>query len=189
MARVEELLAERMSLRKSRDFGGADVLRDELRAIGVTVLDREMRWFVGARQGYRGDDGGRGPAAAERSAAAVAESRARGNGRAPFDPAQFGHNGHDYTQSIPNGDYGTELDEATLATVHSLLARQHVFRPPPPSPPFGCARARLLRLLWGWGRVGGGSGRLDTMGRGRTTAPHCLGCSSEPPRVERCHCL
>ena len=136
MARVEELLAERMSLRKSRDFGGADVLRDELRAIGVTVLDREMRWFVGARQGYRGDDGGRGPAAAERSAAAVAESRARGNGRAPFDPAQFGPNGHDYTQSIPNGDYGTELDEATLATVHSLLARQQVIRPPPPLPPF-----------------------------------------------------
>ena len=141
VARVETLLAERTALRKSRDFDGADVLRDELYSMGVTVLDREMRWFVGARQGYRGDDGGRGQQQ-ERSGA-------RGGGRAPFDPVQFGPLGHDYRQTGATEDL-TVLDEATLATVHSLLASRRRQTPALAVPELGsCASSGRLAALGG----------------------------------------
>ena len=117
VARVELLLAQRTELRKSRDFSGADALRNELNLMDVTVLDREMQWFVGSREGYRGDDGGR--RALEVDRAPQQERRGR------FDPEAFGPLGHNYL-ATGGADYGSELDEATLASVHSLLAERLV---------------------------------------------------------------
>ena len=46
-ARIEALLQERVELRRSRNFDGADAIRDELRfELGVIVDDREQTWWV-----------------------------------------------------------------------------------------------------------------------------------------------
>lgn len=47
---VEELLAERNDLRREQDYEGADAVRTELNAMGVTVIDRRQIWFVRRRK-------------------------------------------------------------------------------------------------------------------------------------------
>ena len=47
--KVNELLEERAELRGARDFDAADEVRDELVGMGVTVLDKDMVWYVGDR--------------------------------------------------------------------------------------------------------------------------------------------
>jgi len=42
---VEVMVSERAALRAAGDFGAADAVRDELALMGVTVHDRERRWF------------------------------------------------------------------------------------------------------------------------------------------------
>lgn len=43
---VYELLEERSELRRNRDFAGADSIREELRAMGVEIYDRDHMWRV-----------------------------------------------------------------------------------------------------------------------------------------------
>ena len=59
---VESMLAERSGLRRRRDFAGADALREELSAMGVSVVDKEQVWFVSG-----GGRGGAPRAVAERT--------------------------------------------------------------------------------------------------------------------------
>jgi len=42
---VDIMVSERAALRGKGDFGAADAVRDELMLMGVTVHDRERRWF------------------------------------------------------------------------------------------------------------------------------------------------
>ena len=61
IAKVEELLFQRSQSRQDRDFAESDRIYNELSQMGVTVFDREMKWFVG--RGGRGRGGaGRGGA-------------------------------------------------------------------------------------------------------------------------------
>jgi len=48
VAMVEEMLFQRSQLRQDRNFVEADAIQEELIRMGVTVFDREMKWFVGA---------------------------------------------------------------------------------------------------------------------------------------------
>ena len=47
VAKVEEMLFQRSQLRQDRSFVEADAIQAELLDMGVTVFDREMKWFVG----------------------------------------------------------------------------------------------------------------------------------------------
>ena len=47
--KVSALLEERAELREGRDYDAADEVRDELVGMGVTVLDKDMVWYVGDR--------------------------------------------------------------------------------------------------------------------------------------------
>lgn len=47
--KVNALINERAELREARDFDSADAVRDELIDMGVTVLDKDMVWYVGDR--------------------------------------------------------------------------------------------------------------------------------------------
>ena len=61
IAKVEELLFQRSQSRQDRNFADSDRIYNELNQMGVTVFDREMKWFVG--RGGRGRGGaGRGGA-------------------------------------------------------------------------------------------------------------------------------
>ena len=88
---VEKLLMERNFLRRNRDFDGADEVRNQLNAMGVRVLDRELEWYV---------------------------MRKRTSTRPAGAPRDFGPLGHDYTRAA---DDKTELDEATLAEIKAKL--------------------------------------------------------------------
>jgi cysteinyl-tRNA synthetase len=46
--KVEELIFQRSQHRQDRNFREADAVRSQLLAMGVTVFDRERRWFVGS---------------------------------------------------------------------------------------------------------------------------------------------
>ena len=109
--RVEQLLAERSDLRRSRDFDGADAIRDELKgSYGVTVIDREMLWFVGGgggggRRGYGRGGGGydrgaydRGGGGYDRGGYDRGGYDRGGYDRGGYDRAaqDFGPDGHDY---------------------------------------------------------------------------------------------
>jgi len=64
-ADIEAMLQERDDLRRSRDFNGADAIRDELREqYNVVIDDREKSWWVDSgasrERGRRGGGGGRG---------------------------------------------------------------------------------------------------------------------------------
>lgn len=48
VAKVEEMIFQRSQLRQDRNFVEADAIQDELAQMGVTVFDREMKWFVGS---------------------------------------------------------------------------------------------------------------------------------------------
>jgi hypothetical protein len=84
--------------KRAGDFQRADRLRNELRALGVAVLDREREWHVIAGDGLgRPDGGGEGPYG--------------GYGGAHNMSERFGETGHDYTR----GDDGTiECDAAKV---------------------------------------------------------------------------
>ena len=57
-AAVKELLFQRSQLRQDRAFDEADAIQQQLGEMGVTVFDREMKWFVGT--GGRGEADERG---------------------------------------------------------------------------------------------------------------------------------
>ena len=58
--KVHEMPARRMQAKMGRDFDTADRLRDELRAMGVEVYDKEKTWKAGGGGGFGGGGGGRG---------------------------------------------------------------------------------------------------------------------------------
>jgi hypothetical protein len=61
-ARVNRLLTERVASKRAREYDKADQLRDELRAMGVEVNDKDRCWRLrggGQRQRRHGDDRGR----------------------------------------------------------------------------------------------------------------------------------
>ena len=61
-ARVNRLLTERVAAKRARDYDKADQLRDELRAMGVEVNDKDRCWRVrggGNRERRHSDDRGR----------------------------------------------------------------------------------------------------------------------------------
>ena len=45
--RVESLLDERQELRRNRRYEDADIIRDRLNAMGVTIWDKERVWSCG----------------------------------------------------------------------------------------------------------------------------------------------
>jgi len=49
--RVEEMIFQRSQHRQDRNFATADAIQDELTQMGVTVFDRERKWFVGRGSG------------------------------------------------------------------------------------------------------------------------------------------
>jgi len=98
-ARVMQLLSERSSFRRNRDFQSADAVRDELRDLGVVVRDKEGVWFVEERRMRRRE--------------AAGQRRER-----PSD--EFGPHGHDYAQI--DGD--DEPPAALLAAINALLAKR-----------------------------------------------------------------
>ena len=106
-AQVDDLLSQRVGAKRAGDFSRADRIRNELRALGVAVLDREREWHVIAGDGLgRPDGGGEGPYG--------------GYGGAHNMSERFGETGHDYSR----GDDGTlECDDAKVNEV--LAARLH----------------------------------------------------------------
>jgi cysteinyl-tRNA synthetase len=54
VAKVEQLLEERARARACRDFGEADRLREELKALGVEVTDKPQRstWKVASERTF-----------------------------------------------------------------------------------------------------------------------------------------
>ena len=57
-AKVNGMLAQRMQAKMGRDFVTADNLRDELRAMGVEVYDKEKTWKAGGASSFQ--NGGMG---------------------------------------------------------------------------------------------------------------------------------
>ena len=80
------MLARRMQAKMGRDFDTADRIRDELRAMGVEVYDKEKTWKAGGGGGFGGGGGG-------------------GRG------GQFGPTGHDYRR---DDDGSTRVDETKV---------------------------------------------------------------------------
>lgn len=58
VAKVDDLLSQRVAAKRQRDFTSADALRDQLRSMGVEVQDREKTWRVGRGGGMGGGTGG-----------------------------------------------------------------------------------------------------------------------------------
>lgn len=91
-SQVDRLLTERVAAKRSREYDTADKIRDDLRAMGVEVADKERTWRVrgsggGGGRGGRGDEGrGRGGHGDEfgrdgsRGGGREEHSRARGDG-------------------------------------------------------------------------------------------------------------
>ena len=55
-AKVQELITKRQEIQRSRDYEKADAIRDELRAMGVDVFDKQNEWRVrwtGSKDGGR----------------------------------------------------------------------------------------------------------------------------------------
>ena len=55
-AKVDEMLAERLQYKFSRDFQSADRIRDDLKAMGVEVIDKTLTWRAVATGGGGGRD-------------------------------------------------------------------------------------------------------------------------------------
>ena len=97
VAAVVALIEERSAMRLSRDFAGADRLRDELKAVhGVYLQDKDLKWYVGSGERARDRDlyersddryeRGNGPAYERGSASGYERSRAgRGYERKPYE--------------------------------------------------------------------------------------------------------
>jgi hypothetical protein len=84
---VNSMLAERLQAKMGRDFQTADRIRDQLRAMGVEVYDKEKTWKAGGGGGGGGGGGFRG-----------------GGG-------QFGPKGHDYRR---DDDGSATVDEGKI---------------------------------------------------------------------------
>jgi cysteinyl-tRNA synthetase len=151
VGRVEQLLSERSSARRSRDFQAADALRDQLRdELSVEVSDRDFTWQVGRRGTYGGggggygrdrgrggggygDRGGYGRGGGGRGGYDRGGGR-RGRGgdrfseRPPrvYDRAEFGPTGHDYeAEAAEDGALpSASLDEETVSRIDALLAQR-----------------------------------------------------------------
>ena len=46
VGRVESLIAERAELRAAKDFAAADAIQDRLKAMGITLKDKQQQWVV-----------------------------------------------------------------------------------------------------------------------------------------------
>lgn len=115
VAAVNGLLSQRVGAKRAGDFHRADRIRNELRALGVAVLDREREWHVIIDDGLgRPDGGGEGPYG--------------GYGGAHNMSERFGETGHDYRR----GDDGTlecdepKVNELLAARLHARLNRDFV---------------------------------------------------------------
>ena len=106
-ARVNELLSLRVGAKRAGDFRTADRIRNDLRALGVAVLDREREWHVIAGDGLGRPDGGTEPYG--------------GYGGAHNMSERFGTTGHDYRRTDPGAAF--EVDEAKVNEI--LAARLH----------------------------------------------------------------
>ena len=115
VAKVNDLLSRRVGAKRARDFRAADAMRNELRGLGVAVLDREREWHVIVNDGLgRPDGGGSEPYG--------------GYGGAHNMSERFGETGHDYTRA---DDGSVEVDEAKVnemlaARLHARLNRDFV---------------------------------------------------------------
>lgn len=103
VARVEALIAQRSELRAARDFAGADAVRAELQDMGVTVFDRDFKWFVTGSGAGRFDR----------------ERSDRNGARSPRAPMDFGPLGHDYSRA---SDDMAQLSPDAIAAIDRLLA-------------------------------------------------------------------
>jgi len=83
--RVDELLSRRVGAKRSGDFHTADAIRNELRVLGVAVLDQEREWHVIGSDGYGRPDSGAKPYG--------------GYGGAHNMSERFGERGHDYRRA------------------------------------------------------------------------------------------
>jgi hypothetical protein len=114
LARVNELLSLRVCAKRAGDFRAADRMRNELRSLGVAVLDREREWHVIGGDGMGRPDGGSEPYG--------------GYGGAHNMSERFGETGHDYRRD----DDGTvnvdesRVNEMLAARLHARLNRDFV---------------------------------------------------------------
>jgi len=120
VARVEELLAKRTKLRQDRKFNEADAVMYELNGMGVTVFDKEWKWFVGKG----------GPAAAAAAAAAAVTRRLGAVGVPPAPPAY-----PSVPAPLPHG-WATGVDPSSGRTYYIDITQNTTqWHPPPPMPP------------------------------------------------------
>eukprot|EP00900_Chrysochromulina_parva_P003293 jgi/Chrpa1/12965/Chrysochromulina_OHIO_Genome00018846-RA len=112
--RVDELLSRRVGAKRSGDFHTADAIRNELRVLGVAVLDQEREWHVIGSDGYGRPDSGAKPYG--------------GYGGAHNMSERFGERGHDYRRA----DEGVlavdepKVNELLAARLHARLNRDFV---------------------------------------------------------------
>lgn len=109
-SQIETLLEERDELRRSRDFTGADAIRDQLRdEFKVIIDDRQKTWWV--------DDGSSGAG----GSGSRREGGERAAGRRGSRDKDFGPAGHDYTRAE---DDEAVLGEAERGDIDELLRRR-----------------------------------------------------------------
>jgi cysteinyl-tRNA synthetase len=107
-ARVNRLIEERLTARKTGQFDQADALRDELlNNHGVTVWDKDKVWRSGCSASGSGMKGG-SRRVGERS------DNARGRGAGAGRTTNFGPNGHDYTLSYDAGPNNSGLSDGEI---------------------------------------------------------------------------
>uniref|UniRef100_A0A7S3SYE9 SURP motif domain-containing protein n=1 Tax=Emiliania huxleyi TaxID=2903 RepID=A0A7S3SYE9_EMIHU len=119
-AAIHELLARRLSAKIAREFDTADAVRDELRKVGVEVIDRDKLWRVVRPQAL---PSAAAPHPPPRPAAipAAPPGGDRGGGVLPaLVPGVPYEQQHDYRCSSDPA----ELRQVDLGGVHELLARR-----------------------------------------------------------------
>jgi len=114
-AKIQALVDERTSCRRSRDFDTADRIRNELRDMGVNIDDTSDTWTGpggssgstsgGAKGGGKGGGGGRGDFDDRRGRRSRSRSRGRGGGGA--DHAQIQALVDERTQCRRSRDFAT----------------------------------------------------------------------------------
>lgn len=106
---VNDLIAERLVLRKTGRYDEADAMRDELMAKhGVMVRDKERVWRSGCSANGSG-----------RRFSSDRNQDSRGSGR--FRQKDFGPNGHDYNMARDAGPINSPLSEEKI---HALIAER-----------------------------------------------------------------
>ena len=115
IGRVDDLLSARVGAKRAGDFRMADRIRNELRSLGVAVLDRERQWHVIVNDGA----GGRPDTDGQPYG---------GYGGAHNMGGRFGDKGHDYRRD-DGGEVEVDeakVDELLSARLHARLNRDFV---------------------------------------------------------------